>query len=200
MSPTGVYQKTEEHKHNLSKAMKGRKCKPHTEEHKRKIAETLKGGQLSKEHRHKISESLKGRTFSETHKRNLSESLKGYIRSEERNRKLSATAQGISLDEWNGYVSFEPYCHLFNLATKERIRNQHLRTCVISGKSAFQNGQRLPVHHVDNNKQQGCDGIKWRLVPVTHSWNSRLQNQQAGLLLNLLLIKNPRAQINVGHG
>lgn len=240
MSPSGVYIRTEEHRHKLSESKMGvknpqygtprseetrrrvseslmghkvssetrrRMSESHreikserkfTEEHRRKISEANKGKTRSEETKHKISESLKGSTKSEEHKHKISVSRKGFKISEEQKRKHSARLQGISLEEWDGYISYEPYCHLFNLATKERIRNQHLRTCVISGMSVLQEGRRLSIHHVDNNKQQGCDGVKWRLVPVTGSWNGRLQNQQAYLLLNLLLVKNKNAQINFG--
>ena len=218
---------SKEHRRKLSEAKMGSKNpqygRPHSEEHKRKIAESLMGRKRPEAVKRKISESSKGKirteesmrkqseankgkTHSKLSKRKMSEILKGNQRalghkqSDEHKRKISAGLQGINLEEWEGYVAYEPYCHLFNLATKERVRNQHLRTCVITGKSILQEGRKLSVHHVDNNKQQGCDGIKWRLVPVTNSWNGKLRDKQAGLLLNLLLIKNPRAQINVGQG
>ena len=164
-----------------------------TEEHRRRISESTMGVNktpfygrpCSEETRRKISESKMGNQCS-----------LGRRYSENTKRKLSEAKKGSKNPNWQGGTSYEPYCHLFNLATKERVRNQHLRTCVISGESVFQDGRRLSVHHVDNNKQQGCDGIKWRLVPVTNSWNHKLKNQQACQLLNLLLIKNENAQIN----
>ena len=224
MSLRGIFKRTEETRRKTSEAKRGKNNpmygKRHSEEIRLKISEAMMGHEVSSETRRRISKSAKGRKRSEESKRKqseartgkkygsptedtrrrISEANLGKKRSEEIRRRHSAAQQGIPFEDWTHYVSYEPYCHLFNLATKERIRNQHLRTCVISGKSILQEGQRLNVHHIDNNKQQGCDGIKWRLVPVTQSWNSKLKNPQIGLLLNLLLIKNPRAQINVGHG
>ena len=218
MSPSGVYVRTEEHKRKLSESHIGNR---HSETTKHKISESNKGRLVTEETRCKISEANKGRKHSEEAKKKMSnamtperksrrsEIMKGKKNpmygknfSEEHRHKLSEANHGENNPMWQGGMSYEPYCPLFNEKKKEEIRNQHMRVCVITGKSALQNGgiERLTVHHIDNNKQQGCDDVKWRLVPVTQSWNSKLKNKQAGLLLNFLLIKNPRAQINVGHG
>lgn len=204
------YRQTEEHRRRISESTTGVKKTPYygrpcSEETRRKISEAKKGNQcslgrkLSEITKSKISESNIGRKHSEEAKRKMSKFQKerehGSM-NEDHRRRISAGLQGISLEDWEGYISYEPYCHLFNFATKERIRNQHMRTCVISGESIIQNKQRLVIHHVDNNKQQGCNGIPWRLVPVTRSWNAKLQNQQSLLLLNLLLIQNKQAEIN----
>lgn len=183
---------SEESKQKMSEAKRGIKISPMSEEHKRKISESTKGVEktphygrsCSEETRHKISESKTGKNIGPL--------------SEEHKRKISAGHQGIPLEEWNGFVAYEPYCSLFNMRKKEEIRNKYLRTCIISGESLLQTGRRLTVHHVDNNKQQGCDGAKWRLVPITKGWNNKLRNKQASLLLNLLLIQNKQAQIYYG--
>lgn len=84
---------------------------------------------------------------------------------------LSATLQGVSVDEWSGYVSFEPYCDKFNFRLKEKIRNRDNRTCQLCGKSELLNGRRLAVHHIDGDKMQGCNGKKWYLGSLCMSCN-----------------------------
>ena len=182
MSPTGMYQRTEEYRQIMSEAKRGKKLPSWSDERKRRFSVVRKG--------------LKQKPITDEHRRNLSKALEGRELSFEHRRNLSMIKQGVSLDEWNGFVSFEPYCPKFNEKKKEEIRNRYHRTCVISGKSALQLRERLTVHHVDNNKQQGCDGSSWRLVPVTKGWNVRLVKCQSQLLLDLLLIMNKKAEVN----
>lgn len=200
MNPHQGYTQTEEHKRKISESLSGFKRGSFSEEHKQKLSIAHTGAIQTEEHKRKCAESRIGKKrkpFTEEHKHNMSEAKKGSVTSEETKRKLSAIKQRLPVEEWDGYISFEPYCPKFNIKKKEEIRNEYLRTCVISGESTLQEGRRLSVHHVDNNKMQGCDGVRWRLVPVTRSWNARLIKKQTGLLLDLLLLNNMRAQINL---
>lgn len=166
----------------ISEANIGRK---HTDETKRNMSKGHTGKKRkprSEETKRKISDANKGR--------------KQKPFTEKARRKLSAYHQGCSLDEWKGYVSFEPYCEKFNYDKKEEIRNQYRRVCVVSGVSALQNGQRLSVDHADENKQQGCGGIKWRLVPLTRKVHGKMNNKQNHFLLELLLYGNQKAELN----
>ena len=139
----------------MSIASKGRNLgRKLTEEHKRKISEARKGMKFSEEHRRKMSEV----------QQNMPEVIK---------RKISATLQGISLVDWSGYVSFEPYCNLFNEKKKEEIRNNDNRVCQLCGKFEILNGKRLSVHHIDGDKMQGCNDKKWGLVSLCHSCNTK---------------------------
>lgn len=98
--PTGVYEKTQEHKKKLSEALRGRRRK-FSEEHKRKIRETIrrqweegkrKSPMLDKHHheetKKKMSESRLER------KRQL-----GYINSPETREKISRAQKGKKLSE-----------------------------------------------------------------------------------------------------
>lgn len=85
---------------------------------------------------------------------------------------------------WKGGTSTGKYCHKFNECCRERNRNKYGRTCFICGKTEAQNGRNLDVHHVDMNKGQGCDGYKWKLVPLCHTchpsshtnlWRARIE-------------------------
>lgn len=195
--------------------------KKHSEETKRKMSEAKRGKnhpfygkKLSKEHRHKISESKRRENLSEETRRamskaqrsrkhseetrhKISEAGRGRHFSEEHRRKLSEANRGEKNHLWKGGISFDPYCPLFNHRRKESTRNKYARVCVKCGKSALQNRQRLCVDHVDENKEQGCRGHKWQLIPLCKSCHGKMGNIRRHLMLSLLLLKNKRAEINM---
>ncbi len=81
---------------------------------------------------------------------------------------------------WKGGISYLPYCEKFNEKKKEEIRNEYNRKCYICGKDEKDNKYKndkqikLSVHHVDNDKEQGCNGKSWKLVPLCiHCHNSK---------------------------
>ncbi len=74
---------------------------------------------------------------------------------------------------WKGGISFEPYCEKFNEAKKEEIRNNYDRKCLVCAKTEIENGRKLSVHHIDYDKEQGCNGKKWFLVPLCITHNSK---------------------------
>jgi len=170
--------RTDEAKAKMSAVKMGGK---HTEETKAKMSAAHMGRKLTDEHKAKMSAAMMGNT------RSL-----GYKHTDETKTKMS----GENASNWKGGISFEPYCPKFNNKKKEEIRNKYNRTCIISGISVLQNGRRLCVDHIDENKMQGCDGIPWRLIPLAHLIHCRMQMPQNHLLLELLLYSNKLAQMN----
>lgn len=87
-------------------------------------------------------------------------------------QRVSAGLRGIPYEEWESYACNSPYCPRFNEACKESNREKYGRECFICGlpecENINKNGKqlKLSVHHVDMNKQQGCDGVRWSLIPV----------------------------------
>ena len=85
---------------------------------------------------------------------------------------MSAGHQGIPYEEWTGFSERNEYCEKFDEPCRERIREKYDYECFICGRlqeeNITKNGKqkKLSVHHVDKNKGQGCDGVKWMLVPV----------------------------------
>lgn len=79
--------------------------------------------------------------------------------------------RGPNSPQWRGGVSFEPYCPKFNASLKEEVRSQFGRRCFLSGKE--ENGKKLAVHHCDYLKSQGCQGQRWSLLPLDHSWHAK---------------------------
>ncbi len=95
--------------------------------------------------------------------------------SEETKNKMSknhADVSGVNNPRWLGGISFQPYCEKFNEKKKEEVRNQYNRQCYICSKNEKDNItktnklRKLSVHHTDFDKEQGCNGKSWKLIPV----------------------------------
>lgn len=132
---------TEATKQKMSEWQKDKKKPPHTEETKQKMSITRKGKKISP-------------------------------RTDEHRQHLSASGQGISYEDWCGYAIRGEYCEKFDEACRERIRAKYNHKCFICNRLRDDNitktGKvwKLSVHHVDRNKNQGCDGVQWKLVPL----------------------------------
>lgn len=86
---------------------------------------------------------------------------------------------------WNGGTSFEPYCSKFNARRKKAVRDFFNNTCLACGKLSSENVVRnkgiinLPVHHADHDKEQGCNGRPFNLVPLCNDCHAdELHNQE----------------------
>ena len=167
--------KSEEMKHKLAITRTGT---THTEETKDKISETKTGAHLSPETCAKMSITHTGMHVGEKN------SFFGKTHSEDARQMMSATRQGIPYDEWEEFAKDSPYCPKFNERCRESNRDKYGRRCFLSGTTEDDNGQKLSVHHVDMNKNQGCDGHAWKLVPlaaklhsISHTplWTARIQ-------------------------
>lgn len=192
---TGKYH-SKESKRNMSKAHMG--IRP-SEETRKKLREINIGKHLSKETRKKISEAntgekncfhgvtgnkhpAYGRHHSDETRNKISKAQIGKIISEESRKKLSATCQGIPYDEWECFAKEQPYCPAFNEACRESNREKYSRRCFICGLPESENRtktgkiRKLSVHHIDMNKQQGCDGNRWKLIPTCISHHSMVHN------------------------
>lgn len=101
--------------------------------------------------------------------------------------KMSCSHQGISIEDFTGFTHNNPYCYKFNDSCKESNRNKYDRKCFICNKSEDQNGQKLSVHHVDMNKNQGCNNIDWKLIPVCQSCHRKLHNNLCQSRIEYLL-------------
>jgi hypothetical protein len=85
----------------------------------------------------------------------------GRVHTEETKALISAAAKlrtGDKSSNWKGGISFEPYCVKFNEAFKEYIRAKFGYKCFLCPTTQAENGRKLCVHHVNYNKQCGCDG------------------------------------------
>ena len=117
--------------------------------------------------------SMKVRTLTAEHKRKISEAKKGHTVTEEVKRKLSKANKGDKCHFWKGGISFEPYCIKFNKDYKEGIRERFERKCFLCDMTEEGNGRALDVHHVNYNKDCGCDDTVCICVPLCHSCHSK---------------------------
>jgi hypothetical protein len=87
-------------------------------------------------------------------------------------KRISAGHQGITYDEWESFAVGQEYCPKFDEACRESNRDKYGRRCFICDLPEEENitstgtFKKLNVHHVDMNKNQGCDGIRWKLIPL----------------------------------
>lgn len=85
-----------------------------------------------------------------------------------------AKRQGDKHPNWKGGTKYLPYCPRFNEKKKKEVRDKFNNKCILCGKSKEENGQNLSVHHVDYNKDQGCNGHNWVLVPLCSQCHGKI--------------------------
>lgn len=81
--------------------------------------------------------------------------------------------RGKNHPQWQGGISIEPYCVLFNEKFKERVREFWNRKCVVCGKDEEENGRKVSVHHVTYNKEICCDDSEPLFVTLCTSCHSK---------------------------
>ena len=164
-------------------------------------AEKMKGrNKENNESVRRMAEKKTGRT-KETHEGHRKQSEKMIGRTKENDegvRKMSKTLSGRTKENydylkrqsermssktrekasnWQGGISFEPYCEKFDENFKERVRIFFDRKCYVCGKSEqeqidemIKRGKRpirkLDVHHINYNKDTCCDDVKPLFVPL----------------------------------
>ena len=143
------------------------------------------GRRLSKETRTKISAANSG----ENHP------MYGTHRSQETLKKI----EGKNSPNWQGGISFEPYCEKFNKRRKEQCRKDFNYICFKCGKTQdeqiedMKNRNKRPmklhIHHVYFDKEEGCNGKEMTLIPLCtscHAWtNSHREESQEFFTKNL---------------
>jgi hypothetical protein len=98
---------------------------------------------------------------------------------------------------WLGGKSFEPYCHKFNHALKEYVRDKFGRRCFVCESPEIRRCHS--IHHIDYNKLQGCKGMTWALVPLCDSCHMKT-NRNRWHWFNLLIhywAMNPDINFNL---
>ena len=81
---------------------------------------------------------------------------------------------------WKGGITDKPYCEKWTEKLRESIRNEYNRICFICNKKENDNLtktnkiRKLSVHHIDMDKGQGCDGKKWKLVPLCMACHGKI--------------------------
>lgn len=162
---------TPESKAKMSASHKGKplphRGHPITEEHIRKMVAGKRAAGVSAETRQKMSAALKGKTHP------------GRPLSDEAKRKLSEGRRGPLHPNWQGGISFEPYCPKFNADLKRRIRAFFDHRCIMCGKTTEENGSLLGCHHVEYNKQACCDGEPVHFATLCKRCHNKTNNDRA---------------------
>jgi len=95
----------------------------------------------------------------------------------------SANKRNIPYDEWESFAGIENYCPAFNEECRESNRNKYDRMCFLSGLPESENitstnkQRKLSVHHVDMDKNQGCNDKRWKLIPLCMEWHGKTHNE-----------------------
>jgi hypothetical protein len=92
--------------------------------------------------------------------------------------EIAHRRKGENAPNWKGGKSFEPYCPKFNKELKEKVREAFGRKCLVCGKTEFENRRRLAIHHVNYDKEQGCRGKSWLLVPLCSNCHTKTNNDR----------------------
>lgn len=58
------------------------------------------------------------------------------------------------------------YCSKFNNKRKKAVRDFFGNTCICSGELESDLPYNLSIHHIDHDKEQGCNGKPFNLVPM----------------------------------
>ena len=81
--------------------------------------------------------------------------------------------RGEETPNWQGGISFEPYCIKFNKEFKDRVRDFFNGCCYVCGVGQSELGQKLDVHHVNYNKMVCCNDVKPLFVPLCRSCHAK---------------------------
>ena len=156
------------------------KCTSSSDATRKRISESKSGEKNPMYGKHHSEESRKKTSESTSGEKHYAY---GAHQSEETKRRHSATKQGIAYEDWESYARNSPYCPAFNEECRESNRDKYNRRCFICGLPESENTcstgrhKKLYVHHADMNKLQGCNGIRWKLVPVCIHCHIPLHNE-----------------------
>ena len=173
--PKGVYERTEKHRSIMSACHLGRPNHhlgiKRTLETREKIASTMKEQRNTPEWKAKTSDTHTGRKRSLQTKMKISVALK------------KAYSDPTKSPNWQGGISFEPYCPKFNIDLKRRIREFFGNRCILCGNLAEEaktkKRMQLSCHHVEYNKSACCDGKPVRFAALCHPCHAKTGQDRA---------------------
>jgi len=80
------------------------------------------------------------------------------------------------------------YCDKFDDERRESVRNKYDRRCFICNAHEDAFAKRLSVHHVDRNRDQGCNEVDWKLVPLCASCHAQAHHEPLMSRINYLVV------------
>jgi hypothetical protein len=85
---------------------------------------------------------------------------------------------GEKNSNWKGGTSFGKYCPKFTTRRKNAVRNFFGGYCIVTGEHQHDHKIKHSVHHIDHDREQGCNGKPFNLVPMLKSENSKEINNK----------------------
>lgn len=173
-----IFYTTEEGKKSAIEGGKTLKVFFATEEGQKWLDENLRGENHPMYGKTGDKASFYGRHHSEESKQLMSENTRDMsgenhpmygIKNPEHSKKMS----GENNPNWQGGISFEPYCEKFDNDLKDRVRDFFNGCCYVCGIGQSELGQKLDVHHVNYNKMVCCNDVKPLFVPLCRSCHSK---------------------------
>lgn len=163
----------------ISKALKGHKSwteglTKETDVRVKKISDSLLGHKHSKKTIKKIRDKMK---------QNPTKYWLGKSHYEETKKKISMSFQGVTEEQWKGFMSNKGYNLLeFNNNLKTMIRERDNFRCKLCNKLS---NKKLCVHHIDYNKKNNKKDNLISLCNSCHSktnknrkyWEEKLKNE-----------------------
>lgn len=76
------------------------------------------------------------------------------------------------------------YCYMFDEICRDNNRRKYNYKCFICDVSEKTTGRKLDVHHIDYNKNQGCDEKpEWKLLPLCRSCHAKTNGSKEHQLM-----------------
>ena len=144
-----------------------------------------KGTKLTEEHKRKIGKSGKGRKCSDITKQKMSKAHKGRKSTKETRIIISCGKQGINRKDWCGFAREQSYCDKWTENLRKEIREKYDNCDYISGLPNYvcnvMNDKvwNLDVHHIDFDKDQGCNDKKFNLIPLSKVNHSKINKNKS---------------------
>jgi hypothetical protein len=148
---------------NQEKVSAARTGIPLSEGHKENISIGTKDALADPDVRKRMSESHEGIPRPQWVRDKIGAGNTGKVRTTYTRKKVSCSRQGISLEEFDGFVKFEPYCEKFDEPLKDNIRQFFGNKCAKCGKHHRHNIDKrgkiwnLSIHHVFIEKLACCE-------------------------------------------
>jgi 5-methylcytosine-specific restriction endonuclease McrA len=94
-----------------------------------------------------------GKKQTEFQKQRVKEIHTNKIVSLETKKKMSIAKQGVSLKDWKGFSSFEPYDEKFHEKFRRIIRKRDNQICMLCGIHREKLNKSLSIHHINYDKK-----------------------------------------------
>ena len=79
---------------------------------------------------------------------------------------------------WKGGTTYFPYCSKFNKRRREAVRKFFNYKCIMCGIDQTDLIRNLPIHHIDHDKEQGCNGKSFNLVPLCINCHAKERSRE----------------------